>query len=63
MAVSSGDRGDEEIGTETPAIRLAWSAIRLTVVWFSFAPAIVGIEEEEVDEDEDEDKDEEGAGD
>jgi len=42
---SRGDRGDEEIGSE-PADKFAWSAVRLTVVWFSFAPLTMGIAEE-----------------
>lgn len=42
---SRGDRGDEEIGSEPPADKFAWSAVRLTVVWFSFAPPTMGIAE------------------
>lgn len=44
---SRGDRGDEEIGSEPLAHRFAWSVVRLTIVWFSFAPPAVGIEEDE----------------
>lgn len=43
---SRGDRGDE-IGSEPLADRFAWSVVRLTIVWFSFAPPAVGIEEDE----------------
>lgn len=43
---SRGDRGDEEIGSEALADRVAWSK-RLTIVWLSFVLAAVEIEEDE----------------
>lgn len=44
---SSGDRGDEEIGNAEPLMdRFGWSAVRLTVAWFSFAVPALEIDEE-----------------